>query len=110
MDAVIVPSSWLPKLEVLDADFKTIHLQLVNLIDKEDELDYEQEKLDYHADDVASLTVRLQQLIMSGGENRNVGIVMKNLITCFVPDDTAVAGVADGVHFVQWLLTESSFL
>ena len=59
-----MPSSWLPKLEVLDADFKTIHLQLVNLIDKEDELDYEQEKLDYHADDVASLTVRLQQLMM----------------------------------------------
>jgi len=51
------------KLEGLEHDFKTSHLQLINLINNEDKLEQEQEVLDRHDDDVASLTVRLQNLM-----------------------------------------------
>ena len=51
------------KLDGLEADFKINHFQLIDLIDNEDELEQEQEILDGHDDDIASLTVRLQQLV-----------------------------------------------
>ena len=57
------------KLEGLEHDFKTSHLQLIDLIDDEDELEQEQEFLDHHDDDVASLTVRLQKLMTASSSS-----------------------------------------
>ena len=53
------------KLETLDNDFKTHHYALVDLVDDKDEttLEHEQETLDNHDDEIAVLTVRVQQLI-----------------------------------------------
>ena len=57
------------KLEGLEHDFKTSHLQLIDLIDDEDELEQEHEVLDRHDDDVASLTVRLQKLMTASSSS-----------------------------------------
>ena len=51
-------------MEVLDGDFKTLHLQIVNLIDEEaEELEQEQDTLDKHDDDITALSLRLKQLV-----------------------------------------------
>ena len=57
------------KLEGLEHDFKISHLQLIDLIDDEDELEQEQEVLDRHDDDVASLTVRLQKFMTASSSS-----------------------------------------
>ena len=57
------------KLESLEHDFKTSHLRLIDLIDDEDELEQEQDDLDRHDDDVASLTVRLQKLMTASSSS-----------------------------------------
>ena len=51
------------RLETLDAEFKTHHFTLIDLIDDDETLE-EQETLDQHDDDVTTLAVRIQQLIM----------------------------------------------
>ena len=51
------------KLETLDAEFKTHHFAVIDLIDDDGTLGREQETLDQHDDDVTSLAVRLQKLI-----------------------------------------------
>ena len=52
------------RLEALDADFKTHHLAMIDVMgdDNKDGLAQEQEILDTHDDEVASLTYRLEQL------------------------------------------------
>lgn len=57
------------KLETLDKDYKSLHFDVVDLIDDEEmeELEKEQEVLDKHDDDVASIALRLQQLISKSG-------------------------------------------
>ena len=57
------------KLEGLEHDFKTSRLQLIDLIDDENELEQEQEVLDCHDDDVASLTVRLHKLMTASSSS-----------------------------------------
>ena len=54
------------KLETLESEFRTHHLQLVDLIDDESTLGKEQDALDKLDDDVSFLTVRLRQLIVRG--------------------------------------------
>ena len=51
------------KLDGLDADFRTHHHALIDLIDDEDTLQQEQATLDQHDDLVAELTARIEQLI-----------------------------------------------
>ena len=53
------------KLQTLDSDFRTIHLELIDLIDEAntEALDAEQERLDKLDDDVSGLTVRLEALM-----------------------------------------------
>ena len=51
------------KLETLDAEFKSHHFSLIDLIDDEGTLGEEQEALDRHDDDVTSLAVRIQQVV-----------------------------------------------
>ena len=54
------------KLEVLDTEYKALHLQLIDLIDEEtEEMDQEQVNLDKHDDSVAVLSVRLQSLVLN---------------------------------------------
>ena len=50
------------KLETLDAEFKTHHFSLIDLIDDDDDetLEKGQETLDQHDDDVTTLAVRIQ--------------------------------------------------
>ena len=55
----------LTKLQTLDSDFRTVHLELIDLIDEAntEALDAEQERLDKLDDDVSGLTVRLEALM-----------------------------------------------
>ena len=55
----------LTKLQTLDSEFRTIHFQLIDLIDEANTegLDAEQGRLDKLDDDVAGLTVRLEVLM-----------------------------------------------
>ena len=52
------------KLQTLDSDFRTVHLELIDLIDEAntEALDADQERLD-KLDDVSGLTVRLEALM-----------------------------------------------
>ena len=56
----------LSRLNEASAEFKQIHLSLIDLIDDEEALGTEQSTLDDHEDFVASLAVRLQALIALG--------------------------------------------
>ena len=51
------------KLKTLDADFKTHHYSLIDLIDDDATLATEQETLDQHDDDVTALTVLIRQVL-----------------------------------------------
>lgn len=55
----------LAKLQTLDADYRALHLQIIDLIDEADAdaLDIEQRHIDQLDDDVFGLTVKLQALI-----------------------------------------------
>ena len=53
------------KLEKLDSDFKLRHYDLIDVVENEEVLRKEQETLDEHDDDIALLTIRVQQLIIS---------------------------------------------
>ena len=53
----------LQKLDTLEAEFKTHHYALIDLIDGDDDLREEQELLDRHDDEMSTLVVRTQQLI-----------------------------------------------
>ena len=51
------------KLKEYDAEFKTAHLSLINLIDDDSALEGEQTALDAHEDLVASLAIHVESLI-----------------------------------------------
>ena len=51
------------KLETLDAEFKTHHYSLIDLIDNDATLATEQGTLDPHDDDVTALTVLIWQVL-----------------------------------------------
>ena len=51
------------RLDELDTEFKKHHFTLVELIEKEDDVDSEQIVLDEHEDIVADLTIQVEQLI-----------------------------------------------
>ena len=53
----------LKKLESLDSDLKTHHSAIVDLVEKEDDLEREQDVLDQHDDEVLDLSTRLERLI-----------------------------------------------
>ena len=53
----------LNKPETLDADFEKCHSALIDLIEDERILEQKQKALDEHDDEVAALTVGLQQLV-----------------------------------------------
>ena len=51
------------KLVTLDADFKSLHLQLVDLLNESGkEMEREQDILDKYDDDIATISITLQQL------------------------------------------------
>jgi hypothetical protein len=51
------------KLECLDAEYKTHHYSIVDLIDEEGDLAIEQAALDAHDENIALLGIRIQRLI-----------------------------------------------
>ena len=51
------------QLSAYDADFRKLHLELVDLLETTDDLDREQLALDEHEDRVTSLSIRLQCII-----------------------------------------------
>ena len=63
------------KIGSLEKEFKTIHLEIVDLIDDKDTAAHEkeQETLDKLDDDVASITIRLQQLVAKCGSSATSG-------------------------------------
>ena len=52
----------LKKLDTLDNDFNTQHLNIIDALESEEHLEAEQEVLDKHDDDVTELSLRLQAL------------------------------------------------
>ena len=52
----------LMKLNALDAEYKSLHFEVIDLIDGSEDLEKEQTVLDKHDDDVSVLTIRLQTL------------------------------------------------
>ncbi len=56
---------YLKRLETLDANFKTHHLAIMDVIEDEEQLGAEQEALDQHDEDTTTLSVRLQVLLSS---------------------------------------------
>ena len=50
------------KLESLDAEYESIHFEIIDLLDDSDDLEKEQTVLDKNDDDVSTLTIRLQTL------------------------------------------------
>ena len=63
------------KIGSLEKEFKTIHLEIVDLIDARDTAAHEkeQETLDKLDDDVASITIHLQQLVAKCGSSATSG-------------------------------------
>lgn len=59
----------LQRLESLDAEFKTHHLALVDLIEDEETLSGEQVILDTHDDEIAHLAERIQQVISASSRS-----------------------------------------
>ena len=53
----------LPKLNELDAEFRSYHFAVIDLIDEE-RLEAEQASLDGHDDRIAGLSMRIQQLTL----------------------------------------------
>uniref|UniRef100_A0A1X7U5W7 Uncharacterized protein n=1 Tax=Amphimedon queenslandica TaxID=400682 RepID=A0A1X7U5W7_AMPQE len=51
------------KLDAEDVEFKVIHLQIVDLLDRNEDLEAEQDVFDNHKYELTSLSLRLQQLI-----------------------------------------------
>lgn len=66
----------LSKLNGLDTDFKAIHLLIVDAIDKDEDLESEQ---DNHEDKVSSLSFCLQQLCRSSPSPPPVAPTEKNV-------------------------------
>lgn len=64
----------LNKLETLDADFEKCHSVLIDLIEDPRILDQEQKALDDHEDEVASLTIALQQLVTTHSPSAKSGL------------------------------------
>lgn len=53
------------RLENLDSEFKTHHLELIDLLEDETELAHEQEILDDHDEEMSRLTVGVQRLVVT---------------------------------------------
>ncbi len=51
------------RLKELEADFKCQHFALIELIEKEEDFEREQEVLDRHDDEIASLTIAVERLL-----------------------------------------------
>ena len=79
-DTVARAQQLLSKLNGLDTDFKVIHLQIVDLVSKDEDLVAEQDILDNHEDKVASLSFSFQQLCGSS-PTPPVTPTEKNLLT-----------------------------
>ena len=57
------------KLESLDTEFKSLHFQIIDLINKgAEELDSEQETLDLHDDNVSAMSLRLRRLVSESSD------------------------------------------
>ena len=67
------------KLESLDKDFRALHFKIVDLIDAPDteQLNIEQDTLDGHDDDITSISLCLQHLIVNP-----LNVNGKNSSTC----------------------------
>ena len=79
-DTVARTQQLLLKLNGLDTDFKVIHLQIVYLVSKDEDLVAEQDILDNHDNKVASLSFSFQQLCGSS-PTPPVTPTEKNLLT-----------------------------
>ena len=53
----------LQKLSELDSDFKTQHFALIDLIEKDEDLEREQEILDRHDEEIAQLVITVERLL-----------------------------------------------
>ena len=54
------------RLDSLVAEFKVHHYSIIDLLDKEDELEVQQEILDQHDDHVSQLAARLEKIVATG--------------------------------------------
>ena len=86
------------RLDTLDADFKTHHFALIDLIDDEETLGKEQEALDQHDDDVTTLAVCLQQLITVSSTTPTNSDLRKALTRKLQHLEKSLTLVSENVH------------
>ena len=72
----------LAKLKEHDADYRRLHLAVVDLTDGDEPLEAEQVTLDAHNDLVASLTIRIMALIESTNPASSPRIKGRELLVC----------------------------
>jgi hypothetical protein len=90
------------KLKEYDAEFKTAHLSLVDLVDDDEALKGEQAALDAHEDFVASLAVRIEALlacvesssVTKIDERKLLSCRLKRLQECLSAADKAINGLS----------------
>ena len=84
----------LNKLETLGADFKKCHSALIDLIEDQRKLDQEQKALDEHDDEVAALTITLQQLVAAHSPSAESGLrkTASRRLTCVCTGISAITG------------------
>ena len=86
----------LNKLETLDTDFKKCRFALIELIEEPGVLDQEQKTLDEHDDEVAVLTVALQQLITAHSQSASSGLC-KAASRRLARVNTSVSNISDSL-------------
>ena len=101
------------QLEASDKDFKSLHFDVVDLIDSRAtaDLENEQDILDSHDDDMTSLVVRLQQVAAKSSKSDDMVNTQKKSssrklshLECRLRDtEGAVGAVADGHNDVPLL-------
>ncbi len=108
----------LKRLETLDADFKSHHFTILDVLEGEAQVKSEQETLDKHDEDVMELSIRWQVLTTMATDPHtlpNHGIISRRLaylqgrLGLITEDANTLSGDPEEIHLVytnQELLTE----
>ncbi len=97
----------LSKFQALDADYKALHLQVIDLIDETDEEAFEEEqgRIDKLDDDVSNMTVRLQALMTTASATAPDASPLDRR-----PLTRKLSGVNTGLNRIERVTTETDEL
>ena len=94
----------LKELDELDADFKSYHFSIIDLLDTEP-LDAEQSALDEHDDKVSILATRIQQLVVRSSDDSSATTTtdssphrhLTKLLSCVERDLRSIGSAIDSI-------------